>query len=181
MGQRSAGMVEDLPVRPYERPGAETVSFPLETAVGDAVERDLSQSGMMALTAALNSDRAYLRFAPSAHAPSHYQDPMDKARSRLQSTLPYQLFVGRVVNYCMMIERSVISGRSAEQISAGYDQALRALMSTAGAVPQDAVQVGVVPNADDPSQQVLHMRVTWPGFKSLPDAGRLELTWPIEL
>jgi len=180
MGQRASGMIEDLPVRRYERPGAEEVSFPLETAVGDAVERDLSQAGIMALTAALNSDRAFLRFAPSVHSPGHYQDPMDLARARLQSTLPYQLFVSRIINYAMLIEGRVVSGRSPEQVSAGYDQALRGLMASAGAVPEDAVQVGVVPNADDPSQQVLHMRITWPGFKSLPDAGRLELTWPLQ-
>jgi type VI secretion system protein ImpC len=180
MGQRASGMIEDLPIRRYERPGAEEVSFPLETAVGDIVERDLSKAGIMALTAALNSDRAFLRFAPSVHTPGHYQDPMDLARARLQSTLPYQLFVSRVINYAMLIEGRVVPGRSAEQVSAGYDQALRGLMASAGAVPEDAVQVGVVPNADDPSQQVLHMRITWPGFKSLPDAGRLELTWPIQ-
>jgi len=180
MGQRSSGLVEDLAVRPYTRPGTNEVAFPLETALGDAIERDLSQSGIMALTAALNSDRAYLRIAPSVHEPGHYQDPMDKARARLQSTLPYQLFVGRVINFCMLIEGGLVPGRSPEQISAGYDQALRTLMSSAGAVPQEAVQVAVVPNADNPSEQVLHMRITWPGFQSLPDAGKLELTWPIQ-
>jgi len=179
MGQRASGMIEDLPVRSYERPGAEIVSFPLETVVSDDVERDLSANGLMALSAALNSDRAFLRFAPTSHAPQHYQDPTDKARAKLQSTLPFQMFVGRLINYAMLIESIVVPGRGSDQISAAYDRALRALIGSAGAVPPDAVAVAVVPNEQDPSKQDLHLRVKWPGFQSLPGAGEVELRWPI--
>jgi type VI secretion system protein ImpC len=178
MGQRSSGMIEDLPVRPHQH-GSEAVAFPLETIVSDDVERDFTANGVMALSSALNSDRAYLRFAPTAHTPQHYQDPTDRARAKLQSTLPFQMFVGRLINYAMMVESVIVPGRAADQITAGYDRALRELISTAGAVPKDAVVVGVEPNADDPSRQDLNLRVRWPGFQSLPGAGEIELRWPI--
>lgn len=178
MGQRSSGMIEDLPVRSHPH-GSEAVAFPLETIVSDDVERDFTANGVMALSAALNSDRAYLRFAPTAHAPQHYQDPTDRARAKLQSTLPFQMFVGRLINYAMMVESAIVPGRGADQIASGYDRALRALISTAGAVPKDAVVVAVEPNADDPSRQDLNLRVRWPGFQSLPGAGEVELRWPL--
>jgi type VI secretion system protein ImpC len=179
MGQRAAGTVEDLPLRLYERPGAENASFPLEAIITDEVERDLSNNGTMTLSAALNGDKAFLRFAPTVHTPQHYQDPSDKARARLQSTLPFQMFVGRLINYAMMIEGSMVPGRGAEQIAAGYDRALRGLLATAGAVPPDAVAVAVPPNEADPSRHDLHLKVRWPGFQSLPGAGDLELRWPL--
>lgn len=179
MGQRSAGMIEDLPVRVYERPGAQEVSFPLETAISDDVERDLTQNGVMALTSPLDSDRAFLRFAPSAHAPQHYQDAADKARAKLQSTLPFQMFVGRLLNYAMLVEGTLVPGRSAEQITAGYDCALRSLLGTAGRPDGDAVKVAVLPNDQDPSATDLYLKVRWPGSQSLPGAGELELRWPL--
>jgi type VI secretion system protein ImpC len=179
MGQRASGMIEDLPVRLFERPGAEQVSFPLETTIADDVERDLSANGLMAITAALNSDRAYLRFAPMAHAPQHYQDATDRARARLQSTLPFQFFVGRLLNFAMLIENAIVPGRGAEEITASYDRALRSLLATAGSVPPDAVKVAVVPNEEDSSRQDLYLKVAWPGFQSLPGAGAVEFRWPL--
>jgi type VI secretion system protein ImpC len=179
MGQRAPGTLDDLPVRLYERPGAEQVSFPLETVISDAVERDLSGGGIMALSAALNSDRAALRFAPLVKAPGHYQDPMDKTRAKLQATLPFQMFVSRALLYAMMIEPMLVPGRTDEQIVADYDRALRGLMASAGAVPPDAVRVAVGPAEEDPSQRVLQLKLTWPGFQSLGKAGELTLAWPL--
>ncbi len=179
MGQRSSGTLEDLAVRLYERPGAEGVSFPLETSFSDDVERDLTLNGVMALSSPLDSDRAFLRFAPSVHAPQHYQDPSDKARAKLQSTLPFQMFVGRLVNYAMLVEGLIVPGRSAEQIVAGYDGALRSLLGSAGRPDPDAVKVAVLPNDEDPSTTDLHLKVRWPGGQSLPGAGELELRWPL--
>ena len=178
MGQRPSGMVEDLPVR-ATRHGSQTVSLPLETAVPDAVERDLNDNGIMTLTAALNSDRAVLRLAPSAHQPGHYPDPADRARARLQSTLPFQLFVSRVVHYSMLIEGRVVPGRAAEQIQADYDRELRELLRSAGPVPPDAVQVRVLPNEEDASRSDLALTIRWPGHQSLPGVGDLELRWPL--
>lgn len=177
MGQRAAGTLDNLPVRLYERPGAEQVSFPLETVIGDAVERDLSGGGIMTLSAALNSDRASLRFAPLVKAPGHYQDPMDRTRARLQATLPFQMFVSRALLYGMMLEPMLVPGRTDEQIVADYDRALRGLMASAGAVPPDAVRVAVGPSEEDPSQRVLRLELTWPGFQSLGQAGKLTLAW----
>jgi type VI secretion system ImpC/EvpB family protein/type VI secretion system ImpB/VipA family protein len=179
MGQRAGGMLENLAVRLYQRPGGETISFPLETVVPDAVERDLSANGVMALSAALNRDRASLRFAPTVHQPEHYQDPADKARARLQSTLPFQMFVGRSLNYAMLLERILVPGRGPEAISADFDRALRDLLATAGPVPQDAVQVAVLPNEEDASLQDLQLVLRWPGFQSLPGAGTIRLRWPL--
>jgi type VI secretion system protein ImpC len=179
MGQRASGMVDDLPVRPYVRPGAEPVAFPLETVISDEVERDLSVGGVMALSGPLGGDRAYLRFAPTAHAPQFYQDPTDRARAKLQSTLPFQMFVSRLLNYAMLVERSLVPGRTEPQITSGYDRALRSLLGTAGAVPPDAVNVSLQPNEADPSRRDLCIRVRWPGFQSLPGAGDVEFRWPV--
>jgi type VI secretion system protein ImpC len=179
MGQRPSGMVEDLAVRLYRRPAADEVSFPLETVISDAAERDLNDNGLMTLSAALNGDRAYLRLAPSVHAPGHYADPADKARARLQSTLPYQMFVSRVLNYAMLLEGRLVPGRAAPQIQADYDRALRDLLHSAGPVPPDAVQVKIVANEEDASRQDLYLKVRWPGAQSLPGAGDLELRWPL--
>jgi hypothetical protein len=129
----------------------------------------------MALSAPYSSDRAHLRFAPSVHAPAHYPDPADRARAKLQSTIPFQMFVGRVIQYVLAVQRPLAAGRSAEQIAQGYDQALRGLLASAGPVPQDAVAVKVEPNDEDPSTSDLHLRVRWPGGQALPGAGEFEL------
>ncbi len=179
MGQRAGGTLEDLPVRPYPRPGGEPVALPVETAVPDAVERDLSAHGVMALSAAFYRDRAVLRFAPTVHQPGHYQDPGDRARARLQSTLPFQMFVGRSLNYALLLERILVPGRPGEAIAADFDRALRELLATAGPVPAGAVQVAVLANEEDPSLQDLQLILDWPGFQSLPGAGTITLRWPL--
>lgn len=179
MGQRPSGTIEDLSLRSLVRPGGTKVSYPLETVISDQIERDLSNNGLMALTAALNADRVHLRYAATVHAPRHYQEPTDRARARLQSTLPFQFFVGRLVNYAMMVEPSLVPGRGAEEICADYDKALRGLMATASPVPEDAVKVAVLPNESDASRQDLYLKVRWPGFQSLPEAGEIELRWPL--
>ncbi|MBZ5638499.1 MAG: type VI secretion system contractile sheath large subunit [Acidobacteriia bacterium] len=181
MGQRASGTVDDLPVRLYDRPGGEAVSFPLETSLSDDVERDLTANGVMAITSPLDSDRAFLRFAPSVHAPQHYQDPVDRARAKLQSTLPFQMFVGRLLNYAMAVEGLLVPGRNADQIASGYDRALRSLLGSAGRPEPDAVKVAVLPNEQDPSTSDLYLKVRWPGSQSLPGAGEVELRWPLQI
>ncbi len=179
MGQRAGGMLEDLAVRLYPRQGGQPVALPLETAVPDAVERDLSANGVMALSAAGGRDRAVLRFAPTVHQPGHYQDPGDRARARLQSTLPFQMFVGRSLDYALLLERTLVPGRSGEAIAADFDRALRDLLGTAGPVPADAVRVAVLANQEDPSLQDLQLVLEWPGFQSLPGAGTITFRWPL--
>lgn len=179
MGQRLSGTIEDLPVRLLEGVRAEPIALPVEYVITDKLERDLCDNGLMALTAPINADKAFLRFAPSVHAPRHYVDPLDKARAKLQSTLPFQLFVGRVVNYALMIEPVVVPGAGKEQIEASYRHALHELLSSAGSVPPDAVRIGVLPNEDDASVNDLVINIRWPGFQSLQGAGDLELRWPL--
>jgi type VI secretion system protein ImpC len=179
MGQRAAGTVEDLPVRPFKGHRTEPAAYPLECSVTDKLERDLCDNGIMTLVAAVNGDKAFLRFAPSVHAPHSYHDPMDKARAKLQSTLPFQMFVGRVVNYALLIEPMIVPGQGPEAIQAAYTHAIRELLASAGPVPQDAVEIGVPPNEDDPSIHDLVLKVRWPGFQSLKGAGDLELRWPL--
>ena len=145
----------------------------------EGLERDLAGLGLIPLVAALNTDRASVRLAPLVHVPQHYQDPLDKARARLQSTLPFQLFVGRLVNYALLIERRVVADRDGAAIAAEYARALAGLLASAGPVPEDALTVKVLPNDDDPSIADLWMRVRWPGSQSLPGAGEIELRWPL--
>lgn len=173
-GPRS-GVLGELPVRTTDT-GAQVA---VEIVVPEALERDLAGLGLVPLVGTLNSDRALVRLAPLVHAPQHYQDPLDRARARLQSMLPFQLFVGRLVNYALLIERHVVAGRGAEEIAAGYARALRGLLASAGPVPEDAVAVKILPNDDDPATADLWLRVRWPGTQSLPGAGDVELRWPL--
>ncbi len=170
-----AGVLGDLPVRTTGT-GAQVA---VEWVVPEALERDLAGLGLVPLVGALDSDRVTVRLAPLVHAPQHYQDPLDKARARLQSMLPFQLFVGRLVNYALLIEGHVVAGRGAEEIAAEYARALRGLLASAGPVPADAVAVKVLPNDDDPTTADLFLRVRWPGTQSLPGAGDIELRWPL--
>lgn len=179
MGQRPSGTLEDLPLRELSIRSGEPVPFPLEFLISDQSERDLTEAGVMTLSAAPGTDKAFLRFAPSVHAPAHYQDPLDKARAKLQSTLPFQMFVGRVINFALLIERQIVPGRTGDQVTAAYTEALRSLIGTAGAVPADAVQVEVLAGEQDPSTHDLKLKLRWPGFQSLPGAGDLELRWPL--
>lgn len=179
MGQRAAGTAQDLPVRTRTRRGAEPTSHPLEMFVTDEIERDLSSNGLMTLSAPYSCDRACLRFAPAVHAPAHYPDPTDNARAKLQSTIPFQMFVGRVIQYVLALQGPLADGRATDQVLKGYDQALRGLLATAGPVPQDAVVVEAVPNDEDPSATDLYMRIRWPGGQSLPGAGEFEIRFPL--
>lgn len=179
MGQRPAGTLEDLPLGDLSRTGGDPVPFPLEFLIKDQHERDLNEAGIMTLSAAPGADKAFLRFAPTVHTPRHYPEPLDKAKAKLQSTLPFQMFVGRVINFALLIERQVVPGRSGEQIAAAYTAALRGLIGTAGAVPGDAVRVEVLPGEQDSSASDLRLNLRWPGFQSLPGAGDFELRWPL--
>ena len=83
-------------MRAVPQSGGGEAGYPLQALASDGVERDLAAGGVMTLNGAPGTGRAALRLAPSVHVPTSPPDPIAKARSRLQSTLPFQLFVGQL-------------------------------------------------------------------------------------
>lgn len=102
-----AGVVENLPVRElgsgYQGDDAGAVAIPTETLLSTETQRALAKMGILALSAAPNSDAAVVMAAPTAYVPPakrSYDSASTEPEDRLEPvSLGDQLFVARLVQF----------------------------------------------------------------------------------
>jgi len=123
-GIESGGAVEGLPVyRAKTATGEPCTTGPVELAINDRAEAELSRAGFLALIHRQGADFAAFCSAPSIHQYGSYDDPTGNAAARLGSSLPYLLACCRFAQYLKcMVRDQVGSFRGPEAMERGLQQ-----------------------------------------------------------
>jgi len=109
VGNRSGGMIENLPVREVQAnvDDADVVAIPTEAFVSTDSQKELSKAGILLLAAAPNSDAIYVLSAPTAYVPPPkrtYDSASTEPENRLDRvSLVDQLFVARLVQFSRVL------------------------------------------------------------------------------
>ena len=118
VGFQSGGAVEDLPVHVFPTDdGGVDMKCPTEIAITDRREKELSDSGLLALCHKKNTNVAAFMDAASLHSPPRFDDKTATANARLGANLSYLFATCRFAHYLKcMVRDQVGSGRSKEQL-----------------------------------------------------------------
>jgi type VI secretion system protein ImpC len=118
VGFQSGGAVEDLPVHTFPTDdGGVDMKCPTEIAITDRREKELADSGLIALCHKKNTNVAAFMAAPSVHLPPQFDDATATANARLGANLSYLFATCRFAHYLKCMVRDQIgSGRSREQL-----------------------------------------------------------------
>ncbi len=103
------GQVPGLPPlsSPSQRPDFAPL-LPTETALADAVERELGDLGMIPLVAEAGGRDAVFYSNASVHLPTGYTDPLAQANARLSAMLQYVLCASRFAHYIKVLARDKV-------------------------------------------------------------------------
>lgn len=135
------GCFEDLPIHEVQGDGARSVRIPLSSYVPDKLARDLAEVGFIALTCPPEGDSAYLFRAPVLHRPEHYSSEQANEKSRVMSTLPYQMLASRVVDMLSRSKAALAGGASASEIKGALQAILMVLLADTGPGAGAAVEL----------------------------------------
>lgn len=170
------GAVENLHLRAWEaRPGV-TANIPTETGFSDMHAQDLATAGLIPLQAAGRNDKAYFTYVPSALMPKRYSDAGATQDAALKSTLPYQLYAGRVAAWLNRVVWQGSEGADAETLARVLENKVGELFAPSGGqLPEDCVKVTVEDHPEDASRYLVNFEIQ-PPFKIFNVRPRLELT-----
>lgn len=108
-GAESGGVVDALPVHTFPTAdGKSEMKCPVEVAIGDRREKELSDLGMLPLQHWKNTDYAVFVGGQSLQDPATYADDIDSANAQLAARLPYLFAVCRFAHYLKMIAREKV-------------------------------------------------------------------------
>jgi len=112
-GEKTGGLVTGLPapdhgapMTPTDTPGV-AVRFSAEVVVSDRQERQLSEVGLIPLTAIPGEDVQAFYTTPTLNQPVQYDEADATANSRLASMLQYVLCASRVAHYVKVLCRDM--------------------------------------------------------------------------
>jgi len=108
-GVEGGGLVQGLPVHNFETDDGEVaMKCPVEVAIGDRREKELSDLGFIPLLHCKNTDYAAFFGAQSCQKAKKYDSPDANANARLGTALQYLLCVSRFAHYLKAIARDKI-------------------------------------------------------------------------
>ncbi len=108
-GVEGGGLVQGLPVHTFETDDGEVaMKCPVEVAIGDRREKELSDLGFIPLLHCKNTDYAAFFGAQSCQKAKKYDSPDANANARLGTALQYLLCVSRFAHYLKAIARDKI-------------------------------------------------------------------------
>ncbi|WP_010585383.1 type VI secretion system contractile sheath large subunit [Schlesneria paludicola] len=108
-GVEGGGLVQGLPVHTFETDdGDVAMKCPVEVAIGDRREKELSDLGFIPLLHCKNTDYAAFFGAQSCQKAKKYNTPEANANARLSTALQYLLCVSRFAHYLKAIARDKI-------------------------------------------------------------------------
>jgi type VI secretion system protein ImpC len=109
VGPIAGGAVKDLPVDVVEAGGQERLAGPVEVAVSDRREYELSELGFMPLALRKGSDNAAFFSANSIQRPKYFGSDEEARQAelnyRLGTQLPYLFIVNRLAHYVKVLQR----------------------------------------------------------------------------
>jgi len=108
-GVEGGGLVQGLPVHTFETDDGEVaMKCPVEVAIGDRREKELSDLGFIPLLHCKNTDYAAFFGVQSCQKPKQYDTPEANANARLSTALQYLMCVSRFAHYLKAIARDKI-------------------------------------------------------------------------
>ncbi|QDT55810.1 hypothetical protein Pan44_38580 [Caulifigura coniformis] len=108
-GVEGGGLVQGLPVHNFETDDGEVaMKCPVEVAIGDRREKELSDLGFIPLLHCKNTDYAAFFGTQSCQKAKKYDSPDANANARLGTALQYLLCVSRFAHYLKAIARDKI-------------------------------------------------------------------------
>ncbi len=108
-GVEGGGLVQGLPVHTFETDeGSVAMKCPVEVAIGDRREKELSDLGFIPLLHCKNTDYAAFFGTQSCQKAKKYDTPEANANARLSTALQYLLCVSRFAHYLKAIARDKI-------------------------------------------------------------------------
>jgi type VI secretion system protein ImpC len=161
-GVEGGGLVESLPVFTFRSTqGDLRMHCPVQVAITDRLEKQLSDEGFMALVYCRHSDYAAFFSGQSAQSPGRYHVAQANANARLSAQMPYVFAISRIAHYLKAIVRDKIgSFNSAESVQNFLNQWLsnyvllddHASQEAKARFPLREAQVEVIPTPGQPGQ-----------------------------
>ncbi|MDA9297377.1 type VI secretion system contractile sheath large subunit [Pseudomonadales bacterium] len=114
IGPQSGGSVHDLPIDFVEEAGLSRVVGPIETAISDRKEYELSELGFIPLTLRKDADSAVFFSSNSTQKPKKFTNDDDGRQAemnyKLGTQLPYLFIVNRLAHYIKVLQRENLGG-----------------------------------------------------------------------
>ncbi len=108
-GVEGGGLVQGLPVHNFETDDGEVaMKCPVEVAIGDRREKELSDLGFIPLIHCKNTDYAAFFGTQSCQKAKKYDTPEANANARLSTALQYLLCVSRFAHYLKAMARDKV-------------------------------------------------------------------------
>jgi type VI secretion system ImpC/EvpB family protein/type VI secretion system ImpB/VipA family protein len=142
------GLIQDIPIREVQIQSGVVVQCPLEVNISEDSLADLTKGGIAVLVSRINTDSAAVLSAPTVHLPERYSDEEETRRTRLRASLPYQLFVSRIVVCAQRLAGSIVPGLAPDTAGTLIKEILAGFVP--GRSDPDAVEVSVSENERHP-------------------------------
>ena len=114
IGPRSGGSVVDLPLDIVESGGNSAVVGPVEVAISDRKEFELSELGFIPLTLRKGADNAVFFSSNSVQKPKKFSNDEEGRQAelnyRLGTQLPYLFIINRLAHYIKVLQRENLGG-----------------------------------------------------------------------
>ena len=108
-GVEGGGVVKDLPLHAFKSLSGDTLTkCPVEIAITDRREKELSDLGFIPLCYAKGSDYAVFFGGQTLHKAPNYSTDLANANARLSAMLPYLLAASRFAHYLKAIMRDKV-------------------------------------------------------------------------
>lgn len=154
-GQR----IENLPI--HETGRGQT---PLAVLLPEAKAAELAEAGFAVLTGNANRDTVQLAHAPNLSQPQVFDDPRKTAHAAAHATLACGLFATRAAHRMLALPDELDPADSLEAKQDSVVQRLRAFLGAPDTdVPDGAVTVAPVPDAEIEGHDLLAVRMQPPG------------------
>jgi len=160
-GVESGGTIEGLPSSKFESDsGGVDEKCPVEVAISDRREAELSELGIMALVHRKNTSKATFIGAQTVHAPQKFDNPEATANAQLASRLPYIYASCRFAHYLKCMVRDWVgSNREGPEIEADLSDWIHQYVTadpsaaneeTKARLPLKKAEVKVEPDPENP-------------------------------
>jgi type VI secretion system protein ImpC len=139
-GLTGGGRVADLPVHSFPTdPGATAYKFPLEVALSDRREVELTLLGFLPLLETRGSPTAFFPAARSCQQPRTYHDPVASANAQLSALFNLLLCTSRFAHYLKVMARDKLgSFLSADECSSWLNRWLNEYCVQAAGASEEA-------------------------------------------
>ncbi|MDR1872385.1 MAG: type VI secretion system contractile sheath large subunit [Deltaproteobacteria bacterium] len=191
-GLDGGGLIEGLKSWQYESMGQLQSRIPLEVRIGEKLEQDLANNGLISISLRENPNEAAIYVAPTVLAPKRFTrsegDEKASFNYLVSTILPYMMIVNRLAHYIKVIQRENIGswkdrGTIEKELNVWLNQYVTDMDSPSPALRgkrplrQARVEVQDLPNSPGWRQMALYIRphLTFMGASfTLSIVGRLD-------